>query len=68
MLGVEPVGTQDNLFEMGVDSILIFRLIGRIQNAFHIDVSPALVFASPVIADLARRLDECLQMPRTNHE
>jgi aryl carrier-like protein len=65
-LGVDPVGSQDNLFEMGVDSIIIFQLIGRIQNVLHIDIGPALVFASPVIADLARKLDECLQVSRTN--
>jgi acyl carrier protein len=57
ILSVEAVGSKDNLFELGADSISIFHLLGRIQNGLHVEINPAFVFDSPVIADLARKLD-----------
>jgi acyl-coenzyme A synthetase/AMP-(fatty) acid ligase len=57
ILGVEPIGSKDNLLELGADSIAIFQLIGRIQRILKIDIHPAFVLSAPVIAELACRLE-----------
>jgi acyl carrier protein len=58
ILRIEPIGSKDNLFELGADSITIFQLVGRIQSALQVAINPAFVFASPVVEELARRLDQ----------
>jgi amino acid adenylation domain-containing protein len=58
ILRIEPIGSKDNLFELGADSITIFQLAGRIQSALQVAINPAFIFASPVVEELARRLDQ----------
>jgi amino acid adenylation domain-containing protein len=53
MLGVGEVGIFQNLFELGIDSILAIRIVSRARQAgFALDA--AQVFQSPTIAELAQ--------------
>jgi acyl carrier protein len=53
MLGIDAIGVEDNLFELGGDSLLGIQLLSRIRTGFSIDLHPADFFRSPTIASLA---------------
>ncbi len=52
LLGVETLGVFDNLFELGLDSIIAIQLVARARQAGWA-FSPAEVFEHPTIAGLA---------------
>jgi len=52
VMGVPAVGVLDNLFEMGIDSVLIIQLVSRARAA-GLRLDPALLFRHPTIAELA---------------
>ncbi|MFH0133435.1 SDR family NAD(P)-dependent oxidoreductase [Variovorax sp. VaC1] len=52
-LGIAPVGVDDNLFELGGDSLLAIRLLARVRKAFGVELHPAVFFKAPTIAELA---------------
>src|SRR5207302_3947389 len=53
LLGVHPVGAADNFFELGGHSLLAGRLLARVRERFHVDVSLRTFFTAPTVADLA---------------
>jgi len=57
LLGVSEPGIEDNFFEIGGDSILATRLVSRMRNVFSREVPMQVVFESPTIIELARRLE-----------
>lgn len=63
LLGIDAVGADDNLFELGGDSLLGIQLLSRVRAGFSVDLHPADFFRSPTVAALAelvetRLLDE----------
>jgi amino acid adenylation domain-containing protein/non-ribosomal peptide synthase protein (TIGR01720 family) len=56
VLGVERVGSCDNFFALGGDSILSIRVVSRLRAAFGTQVSPRVVFEHPTVAALARAI------------
>ncbi|MBN6039792.1 non-ribosomal peptide synthase/polyketide synthase [Amycolatopsis sp. 195334CR] len=52
VLGVERVGTGDNFFRLGGDSILSLRVVARLR-ALDLEVSPRALFDRPTVAGLA---------------
>ena len=52
-LGIAPVGANDNLFELGGDSLLAIRLLSRVRKAYGVELHPAAFFKAPTIAELA---------------
>ena len=38
VLGIERVGLQDNFFDLGGDSLMAARMMGRVQKAFGVDM------------------------------
>lgn len=52
-LGISPIGVEDNLFELGGDSLLAIQLLAKIRHAYGVDVHPAGFFQTPTIAALA---------------
>ena len=52
-LGIAPVGANDNLFELGGDSLLAIRLLSKVRKAYGVDLAPAAFFKAPTVADLA---------------
>jgi amino acid adenylation domain-containing protein/non-ribosomal peptide synthase protein (TIGR01720 family) len=52
VLGLERVGTGDNFFEVGGDSILSLQIVARANQA-GLQLTPKQLFANPTIAQLA---------------
>jgi acyl transferase domain-containing protein len=53
VLGLEEVGVHDNFFDMGGDSLLATQLIGRLGEAFQVDLSLRNLFESPTVGEIA---------------
>lgn len=53
MLGIEPVGVHDNLFELGGDSLVAIQLLAKVRKRFGVELYPAAFFKAPTISDLA---------------
>ncbi len=51
VLGVNQIGLQDNFFDLGGHSLLVFRVMNRIAELFDSDLSLAILFAAPTFAD-----------------
>ena len=57
-LSVDRVGTHDNFFDLGGDSLTMADVHARVREALARDVALVEMFAHPTIASLARALDE----------
>jgi acyl transferase domain-containing protein/thioesterase domain-containing protein len=53
LLGVKPIGLQDNFFDLGGHSLLAARLSARVKKLFGKGVPLATLFQAPTIAKLA---------------
>ncbi|MFE1127632.1 amino acid adenylation domain-containing protein [Streptomyces albidoflavus] len=53
VLGVERVGTADDFFTLGGDSINSLRVVARMRTAFGVEVTPRDLFEEPTVAALA---------------
>ncbi|HZN09751.1 MAG TPA: amino acid adenylation domain-containing protein, partial [Pyrinomonadaceae bacterium] len=58
VLKVDRVGINDNFFELGGHSLLATQAVGRIRNAFQIDLPLRALFESPTLKELGERLHE----------
>jgi acyl carrier protein len=56
VLGIEKVGLQDNYFELGGNSLLALQVVGELQRAFDVQLSPIAIFEYPTVRQLARHL------------
>ncbi|WP_307732640.1 phosphopantetheine-binding protein [Massilia sp. MB5] len=52
-LGIAPVGANDNLFELGGDSLLAIQLLAKVRGAYGVELHPAGFFKNPTVAALA---------------
>ena len=57
LLGVRPIGIQQNYFDLGGNSLLAVRLFARIQKEFSVSLPLATLFEAQTIAELAEILD-----------
>lgn len=48
-----PIGADDNLFALGLDSLAVHRLLARLNESFAVDVPLHAVFEAPTVAHLA---------------
>ena len=58
LLGVESVGTDENYFDLGGDSILAVHLFAEISHVFDVKLPVATLYESPTIETLARKILE----------
>jgi thioesterase domain-containing protein/acyl carrier protein len=58
LLDVRPVGIQDDFFALGGHSLLVLRLLARIEKQLGIQLPPAILFTAPTIEKLASILRE----------
>ncbi len=61
VLGVDKAGRGDNFFWIGGHSLLATRVVSRIRDAFQIEMSVRTLFESPVLTDLAVRIEVAMQ-------
>jgi nonribosomal peptide synthetase DhbF len=63
ILGLDAVGIDDNLFELGGDSLLAVRITVGIREAFGRDIALQSLFESPTVKGLSARLATAASAP-----
>jgi amino acid adenylation domain-containing protein len=58
LLGSERVGMDDDFFASGGHSLLVMQLIGRVREAFGVDLTLRSIFERPTLADLAAAVED----------
>ncbi|GHG84801.1 type I polyketide synthase [Comamonas sp. JC664] len=56
MLGLEQLGVHDNFFDLGGNSLLWLKIVGRLKRELGRDVPLTSVFEAPTVAMLAKKL------------
>ena len=57
ILGLERVGTHDNFFDLGANSLLMMQANSRLRTALGVPLSLVQMFEHPTIASLAEHLE-----------
>ena len=57
LLGLERVGTHDNFFDLGANSLLMMQANSRLRTALGVPLSLVQMFEHPTIASLAEHLE-----------
>jgi acyl-CoA synthetase (AMP-forming)/AMP-acid ligase II len=63
VLGLDPVGAEDDFLSLGGDSILATRIITRLAATLRLDLSVAVCFEAPTVAAMAAVVDQALLRP-----
>ncbi|WNG48285.1 amino acid adenylation domain-containing protein [Archangium minus] len=58
LLGMDGVGVQDNLFELGGNSLFATQLVARVRSAMGVHLELSAVLQAPTVAEIAARLGE----------
>jgi len=56
VLGLDRVGTNDNFFTLGGDSIRGTQVIGRLQAGTHVELPIVMLFQKPTVAELSEHI------------
>jgi amino acid adenylation domain-containing protein len=64
VLRLAPLGVDDDLFTLGVDSLTTARLVARIEREFDVELPVGALFDAPTVAGQASLLKRGLQRPR----
>jgi acyl carrier protein len=51
--GIDQIGTLDNFFDLGGDSLSATRMISRVRSLFGTDLPPSTLFTAPTIGEFA---------------
>jgi amino acid adenylation domain-containing protein len=58
VLGLEPIGVEDDFFELGGHSLMAGELITRLQEELSLELSAQTLYLRPTIAELAETLEQ----------
>jgi acyl carrier protein len=61
VLGVERVGTRDDFFMLGGNSLSATQLVSRLREAFDVELPLRMLFKHPTIAQLASLIEDMLR-------
>ncbi|HMQ46405.1 MAG TPA: amino acid adenylation domain-containing protein [Saprospiraceae bacterium] len=67
LLETNPIGVQDNFFDLGGHSLKAMELVARIRSVIHPELPLKALFTNPTIAQLARHIETLNQQPITRH-
>jgi acyl carrier protein len=56
LLDVRPVGSQDDFFELGGDSLLAIRMLAEVERVFEVRLSPTTLLEASTVEGLAGRI------------
>lgn len=56
VLGVEPIGINDNFFQLGGDSVLATQIVNRVLQSLQVELSLLFFFEQPTVANMAVRI------------
>jgi acyl-CoA synthetase (AMP-forming)/AMP-acid ligase II/aryl carrier-like protein len=56
VLGVNPVGLEDNFFQLGGDSVLAIQILNRTQRDLQVELSFLVFFQQPTLGDMAVKI------------
>ncbi|UCH49736.1 MAG: acyltransferase domain-containing protein [Betaproteobacteria bacterium] len=56
LLGIDDIGMNDNIIELGGDSLFLMQLSRHIGEVFGVQISPHHLFSKPNIASLAKKV------------
>ncbi|MFF7338395.1 amino acid adenylation domain-containing protein [Streptomyces sp. NPDC008163] len=56
VLGVEPIGVEDDFFDLGGHSLLASRLIVAVQERFDAELSARVLYTQPTVRELCENL------------
>jgi amino acid adenylation domain-containing protein len=68
VLGIEPVGVEDNFLDLGGNSLLAIRIIARLQQALQVELPLRKLFELPTISALAAFISELPEQQETDVE
>jgi acyl carrier protein len=57
ILAVAPVGIDDSFFDLGGDSLLATKAIGKIRSEFDVDLAIREIFETPTVSSLVRKIE-----------
>ncbi|HLP57556.1 MAG TPA: SDR family NAD(P)-dependent oxidoreductase, partial [Candidatus Deferrimicrobium sp.] len=60
IFGFKKIGSRDDWFELGGDSLSVVQLISRIKEVYPVEISVNIFFENPTIAGLAEMITELL--------
>ena len=60
VLGIEPIGINDNFFDLGGHSLLTVEMLFQVKEIFHVDLPLLSLFQAPTIAGLAQEIAQFL--------
>ncbi|MFW6206478.1 MAG: KR prefix domain-containing protein, partial [Gemmatimonadota bacterium] len=60
LLGAHRISVQDDFFELGGHSLVATRLLVKVREALGVELSLDQVYESPILADLAVRIEEAM--------
>jgi acyl transferase domain-containing protein len=60
VLGVTPVGIQDDFYELGGTSLMMTSIVSRLEESFPVAVPLRQVFASATVAELSQLIETLL--------
>ena len=58
LLGVAPIGVEDDFFELKGDSLLAAQVMSRLHQAVEVKLPLSLIFDYPTIGALAAQIDD----------
>lgn len=61
VLGVDRLGRDDNVFQLGWHSLMATQLVSRLRRLFGVELSLRSAFEAPTVGQLAARIEEALR-------
>jgi amino acid adenylation domain-containing protein len=62
VLKIRQIGVYDSFFELGGNSVTAVQIISRVRETFQVELPLRVLFEMPTVADLAREIDNLLQV------